>query len=56
MQMMSQQPLTDYNGNTWVKSYKEIIDTLFFKEIPMPDPIKLTDSLEEDVYKLLNNN
>ncbi len=53
MQMMIEQPLTDYNGNAWVKSYNEIIDTPFSKGIPVPDPIKLTDSLKEDICTLL---
>lgn len=56
MQMMSHQPLTDYNGNAWVSDYSEITETSFYKSIPPKDPQKLTDSLVEDVCKLLNNN
>jgi hypothetical protein len=56
MQMMSNQPLTDYNGNAWVSDYNEIADTSFYKSIPPKDPQKLTDSLKEDICKLLKNN
>jgi len=56
MQMMVQQPLTDYNGNGWLKNYNEITETAFFKNIPKPDPQKLTDSLIEDIELLLKTN
>ncbi len=53
MQMMSHQPLTDYNGNAWISDYNEITDTTFYKSIPPKDPQKLTDSLVDDISKLL---
>ena len=53
MQMMSHQPLTDYNGNAWITDYNEITDTTFYKSIPPKDPQKLTDSLVDDISKLL---
>jgi len=53
MQMMIQQPLTDYNSNVWLKNYNEIIETPFYKAIPIPDPIKLTDILMDDIELLL---
>jgi len=53
MQMMIQQPLTDYNSNAWLKNYNEIIETPFYKAIPIPDPIKLTDILMDDIELLL---
>ena len=54
MQMMINQPLTDYNGNAWISYYSEITETPFYKSIPPKDPQKLTDSLKEDILKLLN--
>lgn len=53
-QMMRQEPLTDYNGNAWVESYNEIVDTPFFKNVPEKDPQKRTDSLVDDIIILLN--
>jgi hypothetical protein len=53
-QMMRQEPLTDYNGNAWVESYNEILDTPFFKNVPEKDPQKRTDSLVDDIIILLN--
>lgn len=53
MQMMNHQPLTDYNGNAWVRDYSEITETSFYKRIPPKDPQKLTDSLKEDISTLL---
>lgn len=53
MQIMSHQPLTDYNGNAWISDYNEITETPFYKSIPSRDPQKLTDSLVEDITLLL---
>ena len=56
LQMMKLQPLTDYNGNIWIKDYCEITETPFFKTIPQEDPQKLTDKLVEDITELLKKN
>ena len=55
MQMLRQEPLTDYNGNAWLGDYKEITGTLFFKNVPQTDPLKLTDHLVADIRALLDN-
>lgn len=56
LQMMRHQPLSDHNGNPWLKHYSDITDTSFYKNIPDPDPQKQTDSLKEDVENLLEKN
>lgn len=56
LQMMKQMPLTDYNGNPWVKQYNDITKTSFFKGIPEKDPQKQTDSLVRDIRELIKNN
>lgn len=53
MQMMIQQPLTDYNGNSWLKDYSELAETPFFKNVPKPDPMKLTDRIVADIKELI---
>lgn len=40
MQILKQQPLTDYNGNAWIQNLNEVTETSFFKNIPQPDPQK----------------
>lgn len=55
MQMMNNDQLTDYNGNPWVKEYNDIIETNFFKSLPVEDPQKQTDSLVADVKELIKN-
>ncbi len=55
-QMMKQQPLTDYNGNKWIEHYSYITETSFFKTIPERDPQKRTDSLADDIRKILDKN
>lgn len=56
MQILKQQPLTDFNGNNWLKNYNEIENTLFFKNLPKEDPQKLTDGLVEDIRTLIRIN
>ena len=56
LQMMKNQPLTDYNGNPWVKQYDDITQTSFFKGLPEEDPQKQTDSLVEDIKELIKKN
>lgn len=56
LQMKKKYPLTDYNGNAWVKNYHNILETPFLQAIPKPDPQKLTDSLLEDIQELITNN
>lgn len=52
-QMMRKEPLTDYNGNSWVEHYNEITMTSFFINVPEKDPQKRTDSLVEDIRELI---
>ncbi len=54
LQMKKKYPLTDYNGNAWVKKYSEVLETPFFKRIPENDPQQLSNSLVEDIRTLLN--
>lgn len=56
MQMIRQQPLTDYNGNAWCNNYNDILETTFFKSIPEKDPQQLSDILMEDIRELIKNN
>ena len=56
LQMLRKEPLTDYNGNAWVKKYSEVLETPFFKRIPENDPQQLSDSLVEDIKELIKNN
>jgi len=56
LQMKKKYPLTDYNGNAWVKNYHNILETPFLQAIPKSDPQKLTDSLMEDIKELMENN
>lgn len=53
MQIIKQQPLTDYNGNVWISNNSDLTDTSFFKSIPKEDPQKLTDNLLKDILALL---
>lgn len=53
MQIMRHQPLSDYNGNPWLKNYNEIENIPFYKNIPKNDPQKLTDSLLKDIQMLI---
>jgi len=50
---MNRESLTDQNGNSWVYSYEEIIETSFFKSVPEKDPQNRTDSLVADIRELL---
>lgn len=52
-QMKNKEPLTDQNGNSWLHSYEDIMDTPFFKKIPEKDPQNRTDSLVADIRELL---
>ena len=56
LQIMRKEPLTDYNGNAWVKKYSEVLETPFFKQIPENDPQQLSDNLVEDIKELIKNN
>lgn len=56
MQILKQQPLTDYNGNAWIQNYEEVTETSFFKNIPQPDPQKLTDRLMADIKEIIKSN
>lgn len=56
LQMMKRLPLTDYNGNPWIKRYNDITKTSFFMSIPKEDPQKQTDSLVADIRELIKNN
>jgi len=56
LQMMRHQPLSDHNGNPWLKHHSDITETSFYKNIPDTDPQKQIDSLKEDVANLLKNN
>ena len=56
MQILKQQPLTDYNGNVWLQNFDEVAETSFFKNIPQPDPQKLTDRLIADIIELIKSN
>ena len=53
MQIIKQQPLTDYNGNAWISDYSDLTETSFYKSIPKEDPQKLTDNLMKDLQALL---
>lgn len=53
MQIIKQQPLTDYNGNAWISNYSDLTETSFYKSIPKEDPQKLTDNLMKDLQALL---
>ena len=55
MQIMKQQPITDYNGNAWV-DYNGLMTTTFFESIPKNDPQKLTDTLVVDIKEMIINN
>lgn len=56
MQILKQQPLTDYNGNVWLQNFDEVAETSFFKNIPQPDPQKLTDRLIADIIEFIKSN
>lgn len=56
MQILKQQPLTDYNGNAWVNNYSEITETSFFKSLPEKDPQQLSDRLVKDIREMIKNN
>lgn len=51
--MKTNEPLTNQNGNSWVDSYEEIVETSFFKNIPEKDPQNRTDNLVADIRELL---
>ena len=51
--MKTNEPLTNQNGNSWVDSYEEIVETSFFKSVPEKDPQNRTDSLVADIRELL---
>lgn len=55
MQMITHHPLTDYNGNAWLEHYSEFMETPFYKNVPKPDPMKLTDRVIEDIELILKN-
>lgn len=54
MQMMIQQPLTDYNSNAWISDYSAITESSFFNSVPPQDPLKLSDTLMNDIRNLLS--
>ena len=53
-QMHDGKPLTNPNGDVWVKKYHDVLNTPFFKSIPEKDPQKRTDRLVTDIKELLN--
>lgn len=52
-QMLYHEPLTDHNGNAWVKNYSEFTETSFFKSLPENDPQNRTNSLVRDLKEIL---
>lgn len=56
LQIIKQQPITDFNGNPWVDKYEEFTETPFFVNLPKVDPQKLSDGLVEEIRKLIHNN
>jgi len=52
-QMYEGNPLTDQNGNVWVKKYSDITQTDFYRNIPQNDPLDRTNILIKDIQEML---
>ena len=52
-QILEQKTLTDHNGNKWLEEYSEVLQTDFYKKIPVCDPLDRTDKLVANLNALL---